>query len=253
MSKKLLLSLFATAVVIPLFSMNASANPARGEQGSRPAIPCDAPCCADPQMSAMWKRMQDPKFMEMMQPVREANRELFLALETGDTKTIQTKAKQLANTMKGVKDADVKKMLVTPIHLAELMSTGNPTYRELLTTYALLKQETARFHPHRNRYRFPRLMIDTKTYTAITNAYDQMQILVNAFATDSESAINTKIDTLMNTLKTVKTPQLQAYITPILTTLTEMKKEKGIMAKLTYKQLLTGRVSQLSMITKEKE
>lgn len=258
MSKKLILSLFVSTLVLPSFfinDVNAYPKPPRGPEMGAPQMEGNPPCCpGNPPSDAMMQKMRDPKFMEMMQPIREANRALFSALEIGNIKDIQAAAKELATRMSKVSDPEIKKMLSNAIHLATLMSTGSPTYRELLATYALLKSETAPFHPNKRQYgnRFPRLMVDTNTYNAIISADEQMQILVNSLVTDSESALNTKIDTLMNTLKTVKTPQLQDYITPLLTTLTDMKKAKTVMAKITYKQLVIGRVSRLVMITKEK-
>ena len=56
----------------------------------------------------------------------------------------------------------------------------------------------------------------------------------------------------MNTLKNIKISQLQSYVVPLLTTLSDMKKAKTVLSKITYKQLVIGRTTQLLMITKEK-
>ena len=256
MSKKLILSLFISALVVPFFNNNVDAYPGRpGPGGHGPQrMDCGAPCPYNQAPNPMAQKMRDPKFMEMMQPVREANRTLFSALESGDIKNIQSAAKDLATKMKKVSDSEIKKKLASAIHLADIMSTGTPTYRELLSTYALLKRETAVFHPNRMQYRdrFPRLIVDTQTYNNILTADEQAQILINSLVSDSESAINAKIDTLTTTLKKISTPQLQDYITPLLTTLADMKQAKTIMAKITFKQLIIGRTSRLAMITKEK-
>ena len=251
MSKKLLLSLCMSTLALSLFVNNdASAYPR--PQG--PDMDFPAPCCNSPAQNALHARMGDPKFMEMLQPVREANRALFIALELGNIKNIQSNAKQFATAMKNVSDPEIKKLLINAIHLAELMSVGKPTYRELLSTYLLIKQETAGFHHHRRQFRerFPRLMVDTMTYNTLITAEEQMQILINSLVSDSESALNSKIDNLMNTLKNIKISQLQSYVVPLLTTLSDMKKAKTVLSKITYKQLVIGRTTQLLMITKEK-
>lgn len=260
MSKKLLFSLLTATIIFPFFSNSASAYPGYGKQHGGSDANCgqmcgNSPCSGyDSDSNPMHKKIRDPKFMEMVQPVRDANRALFSALETGDIKNIQSSAKKLADAMKNVTDAELKKSLENASRIASLMSTAT-TYKEMRAGYNILKKETRMYHPNKKQYRerFPRLIVDTKTYNSIEAAEEQMHILVKALNVDSDTALNTKIDTLMNTVKSIKMPQLQDYVNPILATLTDMKKAKTILDKATYRQMLFGRVSQLSMITKEKD
>lgn len=254
MLKKVCLSLFTIGIIIPFFVVTVLAYPPnKGEhrkEGKSVSNERSSHPFTEDEIRSVHKKMQDPQFMKMVQPMRDIGLDLFSALEKGDIKAGQKSSKELAQSILELNDADVKKRLANVVHIATVMSTAT-TYKEMQTGYSLIRKEAEIFHAGREtRERPPRLIVDVTTFGTIHQAQSQVKQLLTSLPKDNSDALNVQIDTVMKTLKNIKTPQLQDYITSLASSLTEMKRAKTVLEKAAYTHIVSNKTHELAMVTR---